>query len=134
VQQANVQQVSVVDRLLAEAADVSGVRVVVYELAGVGPNDLRQFIDQLRRKASPIAVLLGNRNIEEKKVTLIAGLSRDLVDRGLNAVEWVRAAAGIVGGSGGGRPDMAQAGGKFPEKLPDAFDAARAEIAKRLGG
>jgi alanyl-tRNA synthetase len=80
-----------------------------------------------------VAVLLGSRQEEEKKVTLIAGLSRELVDRGLSAVEWVRSASTIVGGTGGGRPDMAQAGGKLPEKLPEAFAAAQAAIAARLG-
>ena len=88
-------------------------------------------IDQLRRKAAPVAVLLGNRQ-DEGKVTLIAGLSRDLVDRGLDAVDWVRAAAAMVGGGGGGRPDMAQAGGKDPQKLPEAFEAAREAIEKML--
>ena len=97
-----------------------------------GPNDLRQMIDQLRRKAAPIAVLLANRQEDEKKVTLIAGLSRDLVDRGLDAVTWIRAAANVVGGSGGGRSDMAQAGGKLPAKLPEALEAVRAEIEKFL--
>jgi alanyl-tRNA synthetase len=122
-----------VDRLIEQAADVGGVKVIVAEVSG-SPNDLRQLIDQLRRKAAPVAVMLGNRQDEESKVTLIAGLSRDLVDRGLDAVAWVRSAAGIVGGSGGGRPDMAQAGGKHPEKLPAAFVAARGEIEKRLSG
>jgi len=122
-----------VDRLIEQAADVGGVKVIVAEVSG-GPNDLRQLIDQLRRKAAPVAVMLGNRQDEQCKVTLIAGLSRDLVDRGLDAVAWVRSAAGIVGGSGGGRPDMAQAGGKHPEKLPAAFAAARSEIEKLLFG
>ena len=121
-----------VDQLLRDAAEVAGVKVVIAEVPG-GPQELRQLIDQLRRKASPIAVLLGNRNDEEQKVTLIAGLSRDLVERKLDAVAWVRAAAGVVGGSGGGKPDMAQAGGKHPDKLPAAFDAARAAIEKLLG-
>ena len=89
-------------------------------------------IDQLRRKIAPVAVLLANRQEEEKKVTLIAGLSRDLVDRGLDAVAWIRAVAPLVNGGGGGRPDMAQAGGKLPEKLPEALEAARAEIEKLL--
>jgi alanyl-tRNA synthetase len=120
-----------VDYLVEHAAEVGGVKLVIAEVPG-GPNDLRQLIDQLRRKAAPIAVLLGNRQDEEKKVMLIAGLSRDLVERGLSAVEWVRGAAAIVGGSGGGRPDMAQAGGKIPEKLLDAFAAARSEIEERL--
>ena len=120
-----------VDQLLKQAADVGGVKVVIAEVPG-GPNDLRQLIDQLRRKAAPVAVLLANRQEEEQKVTLIAGLSRDLVDRGLDAVAWVRVAANIVGGSGGGRPDMAQAGGKLPDKLPDALEAARGEIERLL--
>ncbi|MEN6452250.1 MAG: alanine--tRNA ligase [Thermoguttaceae bacterium] len=120
-----------VDELIANAADIGGVKVVIAELPG-GPNDLRQTIDQLRRKAAPVAVLLGNRQEEENKVTLIAGLSRDLVDRGLNAVKWVKAVSSIVEGGGGGRPDMAQAGGKLPDKLPDALAAARTQIEKRL--
>ncbi len=104
--------------------------MVIAEVPG-GPNELRQLIDQLRRKIAPVAVLLANRQEEEQKVTLIAGLSRELVERGLDAVAWVRLAASLVGGSGGGRPDMAQAGGKLPDKLPDALEAARGEI-KRL--
>jgi alanyl-tRNA synthetase len=121
-----------VDQLIATAADVAGVKIVIAEVPG-GPNDLRQIIDQLRRKTAPVAVLLANRNEEEKKVTLIAGLSRDLVDRGLDAVKWVRAASAAVEGGGGGRPDMAQAGGKLPDQLPAAFEAARSEINKLLG-
>ena len=121
-----------VDGLLADAVKLGGVNVVVAETSG-GPQVLRQLIDQLRRKAAPIAVLLGARQ-DEGKVMLVAGLSRDLVERGLDAVAWVRSAASLVGGSGGGRPDMAQAGGKTPEKLSEALAAARAEIEKLLGG
>ena len=120
-----------VDRLIADAVEIGGVKVIIAEVPG-GPNDLRQTIDQLRRKAAPVAVLLANRQEEEKKVTLIAGLSRDLVDRGLDAVKWVKATAAVVDGGGGGRPDMAQAGGKLPEKLPEALEAARSEIEKLL--
>jgi alanyl-tRNA synthetase len=118
--------------LIAAAADVAGVKVVIAEVHG-GPNDLRQMIDQLRRKTAPVAVLLANRQEEEKKVTLIAGLSRDLVERGLDAVAWVKAASAVVEGGGGGRPDMAQAGGKLPHELPAALEAARSEIERLLG-
>jgi alanyl-tRNA synthetase len=121
-----------VDELIAGAATVGGVKIVIAEAAG-GANDLRQTIDQIRRKAAPVAVLLANRQEEEQKVTLIAALSRDLVERGLDAVQWVRAASAVVGGGGGGRPDMAQAGGKLPEKLPEALKVARTEIEKLLG-
>lgn len=121
-----------VDQLIDEATELGGVKVVIAELDG-GPNELRQMIDQIRRKAAPVAVLLANRDEEAQKVTLIAGLSRDLVKRGLNAVEWVKATSAVVGGSGGGRPDMSQAGGKLPEKLPEALDTARSEIETLLG-
>ena len=110
------------EKLLAEAAEIGGVRVVVAEAPGADANTMRQLIDQLRKQASPIAVLLGSR--EADKVTLVAGISRDLEQRGLNAGNWIRPAAETVGGRGGGKPDMAQAGGKHPEKLLEALEAA----------
>ena len=68
-----------VEQLMADAAEIGGVKVVIAEVPG-GPQVLRQLIDQLRRKASPMAMLLGSRQ-EEEKVMLIAGFSRDLVER-----------------------------------------------------
>ncbi len=121
-----------VEGLLRDAAQIHDAKVVIAELPGAEPPQMREMIDLLRRKASPIAVLLGSRDEEEKKVTLIAGLSRDLVDRGLSAVAWVRQAAAAVAGSGGGRADLAQAGGKVPDKLSDAFTVARTAIEKML--
>jgi alanyl-tRNA synthetase len=121
-----------VERLLDEAEKLGPVTVVIAETPGLGVQDMRQLIDQLRRKASPLAALLGQRDEEGGKVTLIAGLSRDLVERKLDAVAWVKAAAAVVEGSGGGRPDLAQAGGKLPDKLPQALAAARAAIGKLL--
>ena len=76
--------------------------------------------------------MLGSRG-EEGKVTLMAGLSRDLVEKGLDAVQWVRQAAKLVDGGGGGRPDLAQAGGKNADKLPEALAAARALAEEMLG-
>ena len=121
-----------VEGLLAAATKVAGTTVVIAETTG-GPQVLRQLIDQLRRKSAPIAVMLGARQ-DEGKVMLVAGFSRDLVDRGLDAVAWVRTAAALVGGSGGGRADMAQAGGKNPEKMAEALAAAQADIEKLLRG
>jgi alanyl-tRNA synthetase len=106
-----------------EGAPLAGAKAVVAEVAGGNANQFRELIDQLRRKASPVAVMLASR--EEGKVTLVAGISRELADRGLSASAWIKSAAEVVGGSGGGKPDMAQAGGKHPEKLPAALDAAR---------
>jgi alanyl-tRNA synthetase len=114
------------DELLAGAVDVGGTRVVVAEAKGSDAGAMRQCIDLLRRKASPIAVLLGA--VEADKVTLVAGISRELEARGLSAGAWIRDAAAIVGGKGGGRPDLAQAGGKLVEQLPAALEAARKSI------
>jgi alanyl-tRNA synthetase len=122
-----------IDQLVANAAEVQGVKIVAADVPGGTPQSMRDLIDQLRRKAAPVAVMLGTKQ-EEGKVMLIAGLSRDLVDRGLDSVQWIRDAAALVGGKGGGRPDMAQAGGKLAEKLSDALELGRREIEKRLAG
>src|SRR5205085_9037546 len=102
------------DALLSNAENVKGTTVVVAEAPGANANLLRQLIDQIRKKASPSAVFLATTE-GDNKVVLVAGISRDLVQRGLSAGNWVRDVAPIVGGGGGGKPDLAQAGGKHPE-------------------
>jgi alanyl-tRNA synthetase len=119
------------DRLLESAEKLDGVTVVVRELPGVDPNLMRQLIDQVRVKSSPAAVLLATRQGDDK-VTLVAGISKDLQSRKLSAGEWIRPVAAAVGGGGGGRPDLAQAGGKIPEKLPEALQLAKATIREML--
>ena len=121
-----------VDKLLDDSVEIAGVKVVAAEVPGANPNVLRQLIDQLRRKASPIAVMLAAKQ-GDNKVMLVAGLSRDLVEKGGDAVAWVKAAAVKVQGGGGGRPDMAQAGGKKPEGIPDALAEAKKAAEKLLG-
>lgn len=114
--------VGLVDELLEKGVDVAGVKVIVHQAADWDADAMRAHIDQLRGKVSPLAVLFGSAN--EGKVLLIAALSKDLVERGFSAGDWVKAAAKAVGGGGGGRPDLAQAGGKHPEKLPQAMTDA----------
>ena len=92
---------------------------------------LTELIDQLRRKHSPVAAMLAVRQ-EEGKVLLVAGLSRDLVEQGGDAVQWVRQVAKLVGGGGGGRPDLAQAGGKNADRLPEALATARESLEELL--
>jgi alanyl-tRNA synthetase len=121
------------EALLANAEEVEGVRVIVAEAAAANPTLLRGLIDQLRKTASPVAVLLASCPGKDK-VLLVAGVSHDLVDQGVHAGNWVRDVAAVVGGGGGGKPDMAQAGGKQPEKLPEALETARAKIRATLGG
>jgi alanyl-tRNA synthetase len=120
------------ETLLAAAVDVGGARVVVADMQGGDAGAMRQAIDQLRRKASPIAVLLGS--VEGDKVTLVAGISKELEARGLSAGNWIRDVATVVGGKGGGRPDLAQAGGKLVAKLPEARETARQQIQTLLSG
>src|SRR3954463_16454103 len=121
------------ETLLASAEQVDGVTVVVTEVPGVEGNLMRQLIDQVRGKSSSSAVLLASRQGDDK-VTLVAGISKDLQARKLSAGEWIRPVAAAVGGGGGGRADMAQAGGKEPAKLPEALQIANKKIREMLGG
>jgi alanyl-tRNA synthetase len=119
------------DSLLNSAQEIAGAKVIVAETPGANPNLMRQWIDQLRKKGGSLAVLLAAGQGEDK-VTLVAGVTRDLVEKGVSAGNWVRDVAPVVGGGGGGKPDMAQAGGKSPDKLPEALEAARQVIKTML--
>jgi alanyl-tRNA synthetase len=120
------------DSLLELAEQVGGVTVVVSEVPGVEANLMRQLIDQVRGKTPSSAVLLASRSGDDK-VTLVAGISKDLQARKLSAGEWIRPVAAAVGGGGGGRADLAQAGGKNPAKLPEALKIAKSTIRGLLG-
>ena len=105
---------------------------VIIERAPVGEAKvLREMVDALKNQLPGCAVLLAGER--EGKVALIAGVSKPLTDR-LKAGEWVNQAAQQVGGRGGGRPDMAQAGGSEPGQIDAALEAARAHAAAALGG
>jgi alanyl-tRNA synthetase len=121
------------ETLLASAEKVGDVTVVVAEVPGVEANLMRQLIDQVRAKTTSSAVLLASRQGDDK-VTLVAGISKDLQARKLSAGEWIRPVAAAVGGGGGGRPDLAQAGGKIPAKLPEAVQIAKETIRKMVAG
>jgi alanyl-tRNA synthetase len=109
------------DELLASASVIGEARAVVQAVPNVSADDLRQLIDVLRRKApAKLAVLLATSS--EGKVQLAAAMTPDLVALGLNAGQWLKEVAPIVGGGGGGRPDLAQAGGNNPDKIPSALE------------
>jgi alanyl-tRNA synthetase len=120
------------DSLLENSHDEGGVTVVVADVPGVEPNLMRQLIDQIRQKAPLSAVLLATTQGDDK-VTLVAGVSKQLQERGVSAGKWIGPVAKAVGGGGGGRPDLAQAGGKEPAKLPEALKVAEKTIAEMLG-
>ena len=118
--------------LIAASEQVGDACLIVAETPGANPNVMRGWIDQIRKKMdSPTAVLLAA--IQGEKVLLVGGLSRDLVDRGLKAGDWVGAAATAVGGGGGGRPDMAQAGGSDASGIDGAIEAFYERVSAALG-
>jgi alanyl-tRNA synthetase len=120
---AAVDAVGIARQLLAGASPLGSGKLIVGEIKGASDDQLRSAVDSLKKQATSSAILVASR--ENGKVTFIAAVSDDLIVRGLKAGDWVREAAKIAGGGGGGRPQMAQAGGKDPSKLEAALDAAR---------
>ena len=111
------------DELLNNSEAIGDIKLIVKELPGINAGLMRKTIDQLLKKSDNVAALFVT-SPSDSKVVLAAGLSRSLVDRGLNAGEWVSQVAVVLGGRGGGKPDFAQAGGKDPEKIPEALETA----------
>ncbi|MCS3903123.1 alanyl-tRNA synthetase [Methylohalomonas lacus] len=107
------------DDLLAAAVDIDGLKVLARSLEGADPKTLRETVDQLKNKLGSAALVLAT--VQESKVSLVAGVTKDHADR-VNAGELVNFVAAQVGGKGGGRPDMAQAGGNDPSQLQAALD------------
>jgi alanyl-tRNA synthetase len=119
-------------RLAGSAQEVGGVQVVV---AGTELGNQKLLLDVANRVQSTLggasALVLGGG--EDEKVALVSLVSKEAVERGLSAATLVRTAAEVVGGAGGGRDDMAQAGGRDPAKLDEALAAARAALEAELG-
>jgi alanyl-tRNA synthetase len=120
------------DALLQQARQQNDVTVVLAEVPGAEPNLMRQLIDQIRQKSPLSAVLLATRQGDDK-VTIVAGVSKQLQQRGVSAGQWIAPVAKVVGGGGGGRPDLAQAGGRDPARLPEALAIAERTMAEMLG-
>jgi len=116
--------------LVAQAVDVNGIKVLATKLEGMDAKGLRDTLDRLKDKLGSAVVVLATES--DGKVNLIAGITKDLTDR-MQAGDLVKAAAMKVGGRGGGRADMAQAGGTDPAGLPEALglvtDWARERLA-----
>jgi alanyl-tRNA synthetase len=106
--------------LIANAKEISGVKIVTEIMEGVEVEDLRKAADSLRKRLGSVAIILGT--TENGRAILITALSNDLVKKGLNAGNIAKDMAKIIGGGGGGRADMAQAGGRSPNKINEAID------------
>ncbi len=117
------------DDLLAQAVEVKGARLLATTLDGADVATLRETMDKLKDKLKSAAIVLAS--VADGKVTLIAGVTADLTGK-LKAGELVNLVAQQVGGKGGGRPDMAQAGGTQPENLPAALASVAAWVEGKL--
>lgn len=122
----------VADKMLNDAMDINGIKIIAGALPeGVADEAVRTQLDRLRQKSGSCVIIVGW-PVAEDKVTLIAAATEDVTAKGIHAGKLVGLAAGIVGGKGGGKPTLAQAGGKDPSKLEAAIEAARNEAAAVL--
>ena len=119
------------DKLLAAAVETNGAKIIVGEMPAGPSEQMDQQLDRLRQKAGSAVVVIGW--TEDGKVNLRAAATEDLVKKGADAGKLVGAAAAVVGGKGGGRKDMARAGGKDPSKLAEALQAARKLAVEQIG-
>ena len=117
------------DDLAGQAVAVGAAKVLAAKLEGADAKTLREAMDKLKDKLKSAAIVLGA--VEGDKVTLIAGVTADLTGK-VKAGELVNFVALQVGGKGGGRPDMAQAGGTLPEKLPEALGSVVSWVQERM--
>ncbi|HGF5707358.1 TPA: alanine--tRNA ligase [Klebsiella pneumoniae] len=115
--------------LSSKAEDINGVKLLVSELTGVEPKMLRTMVDDLKNQLGSTIVVLAT--VADGKVSLIAGVSKDVTDR-VKAGELVGMVAQQVGGKGGGRPDMAQAGGTDASALPAALASVKGWVSAKL--
>ncbi|MGP9679008.1 alanine--tRNA ligase [Halomonas sp. AOP27-A1-41] len=111
--------------MLSQAQEIGGVKLLATQLEGVSGKDLRGVLDQLKNKIGSGVIILGVADEAAGKVSLIAGVTQDLTER-VKAGELVNHVASQVGGKGGGRADMAQAGGSQPEALAGALSSVPA--------
>ncbi len=115
------------DSLLAEAEAVGKFNILVAQLEAVDPESLKTAAEQLQQKLKHGAVVLGSAP-EPGKVSLVAAFSPEVMKKGLNAGKFIGAIAKLCGGGGGGRPNLAQAGGRDESKLPEALKEAHNQL------
>ena len=118
--------------VMNQVKEIGGVKVLAAKLQGVDPNGMRELGDQLKEKLGEGVVVLVSDN--GGKVNLIAMATDGAMKKGAHAGNLIKAVASVVGGGGGGRPNMAQAGGKNPAGIDEALEAAKKTAAEQLNG
>ena len=116
--------------VLDKVEDVNGVKFLGVSLEGVDMNELRNLGDDLKSKLGSGVIVLAS--VNEGKVNLMVAATDDVVAKGAHAGNIIKAAAPKVGGGGGGRPNMAQAGGKNPSGINEALEAAKEALASQI--
>ena len=115
----------------SEAEDVNGIKVLVKALSGVDMNGMRDLGDEAKQKLGEAVILYATEN--DGKVNLMATATEGAIKKGAHAGNLIKEVASLVGGGGGGRPNMAQAGGKNPAGIPDALKKAKEVIISQIG-
>jgi len=117
-----------IPRLISKSIKINGVNVVSSLEIGLDMNALRLLADKLKEELKQGVIALGSQDKEQGKAYLVIAVTQDLLSKGLNAGVLIRQVAPLIGGSGGGRPDFAQAGGSKPENLGQAMEELRKVI------
>jgi alanyl-tRNA synthetase len=120
-----------IDELIASAKQVNGAKAIIEKVDAADMNSLRSYADLLRDKAVTAVILLASSS--DGKVMIIAAATPDMINAGFHAGDLIRKVAPLVGGGGGGRPDLAQAGGKDPSGIPKLLENGWKEIQSMLG-
>jgi len=127
---ASVDVAAAVDQLVQKQIKMGDAVAIVGELPNVSAERIRAQLDRLKKKTKSLVVVFGTRS--EEKVLLLAAVTDDLIKQGISAGELVKHIAKTVGGGGGGKAHLAQAGGKLPDKLPEALAEAEKLIREKL--
>ena len=117
------------DELLSQAVEINQIKTLVTKVEGFDVKALRETLDQLKNKMHSGVILLAT--VQDDKVQLIAGVTADLISK-VKAGDLVKHVAQQVGGKGGGKPDMAMAGGTLPQELPKALSSVSSWLKDRL--
>jgi alanyl-tRNA synthetase len=115
--------------IASQAVEISGIKVLAVRLDDIDPKTMRDMVDQLKNKLGSAAIVLAN--VKDGKISLIAGVSKDQIHR-VKAGDLVNSVATKVGGKGGGRPDMAQAGGDDVSGLAAALENVPVWVAQQV--